>query len=71
MITKTTLKSWGSSLGVVVPKEVVNAEHLHEGEEVILEIRKKHSLQEIFGSLKDWKIDSQKMKDESRKEWAK
>jgi len=71
MITKTTLKPWGSSLGVVVPKEVVHAEHLHRGEEVIIEIRKKHSLKEIFGSLKDWKIDSQKMKDESRKEWAK
>ena len=71
MITKTTLKSWGSSLGVVVPKHVVHAEHLHEGEEVIIEIRKKHSVKEVFGSLKDWKIDSQKMKDEARKEWAK
>ncbi len=71
MITKAKLKNWGSSLGVVVPREVVLEEHLQEGEEVVLEIRKKHSIVELFGSLKDWKIDSQKMKDELRKEWAK
>ena len=53
-----------------MPKHVVHAEDLHEGEEVIIEIRKKHSVKEVFGSLKDWKIDSQKMKDEARKEWA-
>ena len=71
MITKAKLKSWGSSLGIVVPREIVIEEHFQEGEEVVLEIRKKHSLQDIFGSLREWKIDTQKMKDESRKEWAK
>ena len=28
-------------------------------------------IKEAFGSLKDWKINSQKVKDELRKEWAK
>ena len=69
MITTGTLKQWGSSLGVVVPKEIVNQEHLQEGEEVIIEIKKKKKVKEIFGKLKDWKINTQKVKDELRKDW--
>ncbi len=63
-------KRWGSSLGVVIPKEAVEEERIHEGDEVIIEIRKKKTIKELFGSAKDLKIDSQKMKDESRKEWS-
>ncbi len=65
------LKKWGSSLGLIVPKEIVLKERLKEGEEVIFEIKKKINLKEVFGALKNWKIDSQKVKDELRKEWAK
>jgi antitoxin component of MazEF toxin-antitoxin module len=71
MTTTAKLKTWGNSLGVVVPKDLVRAEHLEEGDEVIIQIKKKHSIKEIFGSLKDLNIDSQKMKDQLRKEWAK
>ncbi len=71
MITKTKLKHWGSSLGVVVPKEIVRKEGLKEGEEVLIEVKKAHSINEIFGSLKGWKIDSQRIKDQLRKEWKK
>lgn len=68
MATKTIIKHWGSSLGVVIPKELVNKQHLKAREEVILEL-KRSSIKEAFGSLKQWKIDSQKMKDNLRKEW--
>ena len=70
MITKATLKSWGSSLGVVIPRDLIRVEHLKEGEEILIDVKKKHSLSEVFGSLKDWKIDSQKVKDTLRREWA-
>ena len=70
MITKAQLKSWGSSLGVVVPKEVVKAEHLKEVDEITIEIHRKSSIREIFGSMPNLKIDAQKMKDEIRKEWS-
>lgn len=70
MITTAQLKTWGSSLGIVVPRDVVRAEHLKEGEEIIIEIKKKHSIREVFGALKEWNIDPQKIKDELRKEWA-
>ncbi|MBI4980655.1 AbrB/MazE/SpoVT family DNA-binding domain-containing protein [Candidatus Woesearchaeota archaeon] len=71
MITQTKLRTWGSSLGLVVPSEIVQTEHLKEGEEVIIEIKRKNRLQDLFGRLKSWKIDPQKMKDELRREWAK
>jgi len=70
MRTKAKLKIWGSSLGIVVPSEIVKKEKLKEGEEVIVEIKKKRKMQGIFGSLKGWKIDPQRTKDELRKEWS-
>lgn len=71
MITKATVKPWGSSLAIIIPREVVREVQLKTGSEVIIDINKKVDLSDIFGSLKDWKIDSQKMKDEARKDWAK
>ena len=70
---KTKLRKWGNSLGVVVPLNSVKTEHMHEGEEVTIIISKaKNNLNEAFGSLKEWKIDTQKFKDENRKvEWEK
>ena len=65
------LKKWGSSLGLIIPKEIVLKERLKVGEQVLLNIKKKVTMRQIFGSLKDWKIDSQKIKDELRKEWDK
>jgi antitoxin component of MazEF toxin-antitoxin module len=71
MVMKAKVRTWGSSLGIIVPKEIVRKEHLNHGDEVIFELKKKKKIKEIFGRLKGWKIDSQKMKDESRVEWAK
>lgn len=71
MIIGTKLKKWGNSIGIVIPSEALQEKNLREGEEVIIEIKKKDKIKEIFGSLKDWKIDSQKMKEELRKEWGK
>ena len=70
MITKAQVKSWGSSLGVIVPRDIVYAEHLKEGDEIIIEIKKKPSLRDIFGTLRDWKVNPQKLKDDARKEWG-
>ena len=38
-------------------------------DEITVEINPKNVLRETFGTLKNWKIDSQKVKDELRKEW--
>jgi len=65
------LRRWGSSLGLIVPKEFVLKQRLKSGEEVLFEIKKKTLVKDIFGALKDWKVNSQKVKDELRKEWNK
>jgi len=69
MAIQVKLKKWGNSLGIIIPSETLKKKKLKEGEEVIVEIEKK-GLEGVFASLKDWKIDSQKLKDEIRKrEW--
>lgn len=68
MAIQTRLRKWGNSFGIVVPVETLQKKNISEGEEVIVEIEKKTPLTEIFGSLKNWKIDSQKAKEEMRKE---
>lgn len=66
----TKPKKWGNSLGIVIPKEIIKKEAITSDTEVSIEIEKKNPLKEVFGSLKGWKIDAQKMKDEIRKEEA-
>ena len=62
------LREWGSSLGLVVPKEAVIKEGLKPGDEVVIEIKKAKTLKDLFGSLKVLKADAQAFKDERRKE---
>ena len=62
------VRRWGSSLGIVVPSEVAKELRLKAGDEVVLEIDPA-GVEEAFGSLKDWDVDSQKLKDELRRGW--
>jgi len=62
------LREWGSSIGLVIPKEIVRQESLKSGDEVVVEIKKAKTLKDLFGSLKNLKIDAQEFKDERRKE---
>lgn len=66
---KATAKEWGNSIGIVLPKDVVMREHISPNEEIMVEVKPKNILRETFGTLKNWNIDSQKAKDELRKEW--
>ncbi len=66
IITKP--KQWGNSLGIILPKELVQKEKISLETEIVVHIKKENPLQEVSGMLKKWKIDSQKIKDELRKE---
>lgn len=66
---ETKIKRWGNSFGIIIPREKLKDKNIQEGEEVIIEINKKEKLKDMFGSLKDWKIDTQKEKNKLRKEW--
>lgn len=71
MAIKAKVRSWGSSFGVIIPADIVKKEGINEGDEIIMELSKQKPLKELFGSLKGWKIDPQKAKDDARKEWSK
>ena len=64
-------KKWGNSIGVVLPKEVIEGEHIKgEHEKLFVLIRKQDkTFSETFGLLKGkFKKPTQQLKDEMKKE---
>ncbi len=68
MTIQVRLRRWGNSMGIILPKEIVDRQRLKENEKVSISIIKETDLSSIFGSLKNLKLDAQKFKDEMRKE---
>ena len=68
MVTSVKTKQWGNSIGIIIPKDVVDDLSLVPGEEVAIEIEKKQNvLKELWGSL-NWGKDKKKVLAEVRKE---
>ena len=68
MILSKTRK-WGSSLGVVIPKDVVKELKLRENQDVVIDIMpKENPLKELFGSVKLSKPTEQLLKEIRGKE---
>ncbi|MDP3728188.1 MAG: hypothetical protein Q8R18_01910 [bacterium] len=71
MSYQTITKRWGNSLGLVIPKNIVEGSHIRENEKVTVLIIKDSQkvLEEIFGIAHGKiKTSSQKIKDRSRAE---
>ena len=66
---EVTTKQWGSSIGIVIPKELVDDLGIKPNEKVIVEIKKGKKVKECFGLLKSLKRGAQEMKDEARRGW--
>jgi hypothetical protein len=64
------VKKWGNSLGVILPKDVVKELGLKPNDTINIDVNRKIKAKEIFGTLPGWKIDAQRMKDESRDDWG-
>ena len=70
MATETTVKKWGNSLGIILPKELVEYQHLKENDKVSVLVVKEADLSKAYGSLKGKIIKSgQQMKDIAREGW--
>ena len=71
MEIKAIAKRWGSSIGIVLPKSIVEENKIRENEEVIIEIKKPVFVKELFGKYPQWKSrkTAQELKDEARKGW--
>ena len=68
MATEVTVKRWGNSMGIIIPKEIIKEKKIREKEKIIVEIMKKADLSDIFGTLPR-RMSAQKLKDEARKGW--
>ncbi|HIG98840.1 TPA: AbrB/MazE/SpoVT family DNA-binding domain-containing protein [Candidatus Woesearchaeota archaeon] len=64
-VFETTPKQWGNSLGITIPKEVVDKEHLSTGKtvRVLVVADRQNELRKVFGSLK-LKMPTQKAMEE-------
>jgi len=68
MKLKTRVRNWGSSLGIILPKELVRQEKLRPREEVIIEIIKRPEIEKLFG-LVSFRQSAQEIKNEMKKGW--
>ncbi|MBI4451721.1 AbrB/MazE/SpoVT family DNA-binding domain-containing protein [Candidatus Woesearchaeota archaeon] len=58
-------RRWGNSLGVIIPKEVVDEERLQENQHVILDLHRVTDVRRLRGLVK-FKKTAQQLKDEMR-----
>ena len=68
MEAEAVAKKWGSSLGFIIPKNIVDKEKIKPHSKVIFEIIKVTDISDTFGKLKR-KVSGQKFKDLARKGW--
>jgi len=68
MATEVIVRKWGSSLGIVLPKELVKQKHIKERQKVFIDIGKAADLTLIFGKFKR-KLSGQQFKDLVRRGW--
>ena len=68
MAIQVSVKKWGNSVGILLPKEIVEKEKLKVDEKIFIEVVKKANLTHIFGSLKG-KTSGQDFKNMVRRGW--
>ena len=65
---EVTTKKWGDSLAIIIPKKVVNAEHIKMHQKLILSIKRTADLSDLFGAFKTTKT-AQQIKNENKEGW--
>ena len=68
MATRAIVKKWGNSIGIILPRELVEKEKLKERDKILVEVVKEADLTKVFGSLKR-KMSGQEFKDLVREGW--
>ncbi|HUR68346.1 MAG TPA: AbrB/MazE/SpoVT family DNA-binding domain-containing protein [Candidatus Thermoplasmatota archaeon] len=67
--TEVEVRKWGNSLGIIIPADVAREEGLKEHDRALVRIMKvRYPHPSSFGSLKDLKLDAQKLKDQLRRD---
>ncbi len=65
---EATARKWGNSLGVIIPKEIVEEECLSDNSRVVFEVRRIVDLKSLRGRNR-FKRNTQEIKDELRRGW--
>ena len=68
METISKPRKWGNSLGVTIPKEIVEKEHITLKDELIIDIKKKSNIKDLRGLFK-FKKSAQEIKNEMKSGW--
>ena len=61
-------KKWGSSIGIILPKEIVEKQGIKAGDEIVVNVFRIGNLKDVFGKLKT-SMPGQKFKDMARDGW--
>lgn len=70
MQIKTIARKWGSSIGVILPKSVVDSKKISENDELIIEIKNRPLAGQFFGRFeKKITKSAQELKDDARRGW--
>jgi len=56
-------KKIGGSIGVIIPKEIVEKEHIKPEDTLQIKVERKDNLNSLWGILKDIKTPAQKIMD--------
>jgi antitoxin component of MazEF toxin-antitoxin module len=67
MNAKAKVRCWGNSLGIVLPKALVDEEELKEGEEVEVTIRKVSDVRSLRGKYPFKNLQNEK--EEMKRSW--
>lgn len=62
-------KKWGSSLGIIIPRNIVVKEQIDAGQKIIVEIKKKPKMSDIFADLSNWTRSTDEIKKEMKEGW--
>lgn len=69
MKVKARVRRIGNSLGIIIPSEEASANGLAEGDSVEIEVSRRASVRELFGTAK-FDRTAQEIKDEAREGWG-
>ena len=71
-MTTTTIRRWGRSLGVVIPREEVLRKRLKSGQRVAIVVEPSpgpDDFADLCGTVR-WRKSAQEYKEELRREWG-
>ena len=68
MAISATVRRWGNSLGVILPKDFIDSHQIVENEKIVIEVVKEANIKHLFGSQKRV-MSGQDFKDMVREGW--